>query len=92
MHATTFQNLTFKWKQKIKLRTKGIKYNNEKETVSSTAFSFAFKSLLLNPAIELCFPSKSAIYYCLVYLKVLFSFKPSQKALAYVLTVKHSRF
>ncbi len=69
-----------------------ITKKKQAETVSSTAFSFAFKSLLLNPAIGLCFPSKSAIYYCLVYLKVLFSFKPSQKALAYVLTVKHSRF
>ncbi len=39
------------------------------------------------------YTSTSAIYYyCLVYLKVLFSFKPSKKAIAHVLTVKHSRF
>ncbi len=52
------------------------------ETTSSTAFPFAF--ITSNPAVhkEISFStSKSTIYYCLVYLKVLFLFKPSQKAM-----------
>ncbi len=54
------------------------------EIVSSTEFYFAFKSFLqaiLRFIKNFAFHSSmSAIYYCLVYLKVLFSFKPSQKA------------
>ncbi len=59
-------------------------HKHSKLTFDWQKFSFAFKSLLqaiLRFIKNFAFhTSTSAIYYCLVYLKVLFSFKPSQKA------------